>query len=326
MKDYLSIIRQPIEGELKEFIRLFDMSMSHSDGLLSQALAYIRQRSGKRMRPMLTLLIARAFGEVSEVTHRAGVGLELLHTASLVHDDIVDEAAERRGQRSVNAVYDNKVSVLVGDFILSSALLNVCQTQNVEIVRYLSALGQTLSNGEILQLTSNGSEQISEEAYFKVIMQKTAALFEACCTMGAMSVNASPEDINEAGLFGRQLGLIFQIRDDIFDYYESSEIGKPTGNDMLEGKLTLPVIHCVLNTSDKAIKAMAQRVKAHEATADDIARLIAFTKENGGIEYAEQVMQNMHTEAQYFLDKRVGDSAVRNALQAYLDYCIERSL
>lgn len=326
MTNYIDIIRQPIGVELEQFIAMFNESLSHSDGLLSQALDYIRQRAGKRMRPMLLLLMAKNFGTVTESTHRAGVGLELLHTASLVHDDIVDEASERRGQASVNAVYDNKVSVLVGDYILSAALLNVCQTHDVEMVRYLSKLGQTLSNGEILQLTSNGSETISEDAYYEVIKQKTAALFEACCVLGAMSVNASKEMVSEAQKFGQTLGVIFQIRDDIFDYYDSSQIGKPTGNDMAEGKLTLPAIYAVLNHGDDDILRIAMAVKNHEASQEDIARLVAFTKANGGIEYAEQVMQRMHAEAQQFIDERVGDNDLKTALQAYLDYTIKREI
>lgn len=326
MKNYLDDIRKPIEAELEDFIALFNGSLSHTDGTLEQALNFIRQRAGKRMRPMLILLMAKAFGEVSEVTHRAGVGLELLHTASLVHDDIVDEAEKRRGQASVNAVYDNKIAVLVGDYILSTALLNVCKTNDVEIVRYLSQLGQTLANGEILQLTSNGSEQISEEAYYEVIKQKTAALFEACCVMGTMSVGAPQELVEEAALFGQKLGIIFQIRDDIFDYYDSEEIGKPTGNDMAEGKLTLPAIHAVLAHGNDEIHAMAQRVKDHSATPQDIEQLIAFTKDNNGMEYAEQAMQKLYKEALEFVENRVGDAALKAALTAYLDFVIERTM
>lgn len=324
MKDYLSIIRKPIEADIEEFTKLFDDSLSHSDGQLSMALNYIRQRAGKRMRPMLTMLIAKVFGDTSDVTYRSAVGLELLHTASLVHDDVVDEAGERRGQSSVNAVYDNKIAVLVGDYILSAALLNVCETKNVAIVAYLSKLGQTLSNGEILQLTSNGSGQISEEAYYQVIKQKTAALFEACCALGSMSVGASEDDVKAAMMFGQQLGIIFQIRDDIFDYYDNSNIGKPTGNDMLEGKLTLPAIYAVLSSENTEMKTIALRVKAHKATAEDIAELVAFTKSNGGIEYAEKVMRELHFKAQQFLDSRVMDSVIKTSLQVYLDYCIER--
>ncbi|MDO4172397.1 MAG: polyprenyl synthetase family protein [Prevotellaceae bacterium] len=325
MNDYLSIIRQPIEAELGVFDALFADSLSHSDGQLSLALDYIRQRAGKRMRPILILLMSKVYGEVTESVYRAALGLELLHTASLVHDDIVDESAERRGQASVNAVYDNKVAVLVGDYILSTALLNVSQTGSHDIVRYLASLGQTLANGEILQLTSNGSADISEEAYYDVIKMKTAALFEACCAMGAMAVGAAKEKIDDARRFGQQLGIIFQIRDDIFDYYDSEEIGKPTGNDMAEGKLTLPVIHALLDTRDEAMMALAQRVKARSATPEDIARLVDFTKRNGGIEYAQSIMERLHGEATRYLERTVPDNALREALQAYLDYVIKRT-
>lgn len=324
MKDYISIIKQPIEQQLQVFDTMFAEVLSHSDGQLSMALDYIRRRAGKRMRPILILLIARSFGEVTETTYRAALGLELLHTASLVHDDIVDEAEERRGQASVNAVYGNKVAVLVGDYILSTALLNVAQTGSNAIVEYLGRLGQTLSNGEILQLTSNGSENISEDAYYEVIKLKTAALFEACCAMGSLSVNAREDCIAEAKDFGQQLGIIFQIRDDIFDYYDNPTIGKPTGNDMMEGKLTLPVIHALLTVRDDEMLTLARKVKRREATSEDIARLVLFTKQNGGIEYAEKVMAELHRKALTFIEKRVGDSTIKAALEAYLDYVIKR--
>ena len=324
MKDYVSIIKQPIEQQLQVFDTMFAEVLSHSDGQLSMALDYIRRRAGKRMRPILILLIARSFGEVTETTYRAALGLELLHTASLVHDDIVDEAEERRGQASVNAVYGNKVAVLVGDYILSTALLNVAQTGSNAIVEYLGRLGQTLSNGEILQLTSNGSENISEDAYYEVIKLKTAALFEACCAMGSLSVNAREDCIAEAKDFGQQLGIIFQIRDDIFDYYDNTAIGKPTGNDMMEGKLTLPVIHALLTVRDDEMLTLASKVKRREATSEDIARLVLFTKQNGGIEYAEKVMAELHRKALTFIEKRVGDSTIKAALEAYLDYVIKR--
>ena len=248
--DYLSLIKQPIEADLADFVDLFNKSLMHSDGLLSQVLDHIRQRAGKRMRPMLILLMARNFGKVSSVTQHSAVGLELLHTASLVHDDVVDESGERRGQASVNATYNNKVAVLVGDYILSTALLHVSYSHSEEIVRYLAELGRTLSNGEILQLNSISNEEISEEIYYEVINQKTAALFEACAGIGALSANASAVEVTAAKRFGQNLGIIFQIRDDIFDYYDSKEIGKPTGNDMTEGKLTLPVIYALKSTGD----------------------------------------------------------------------------
>ena len=324
--DYLSLIKQPIEAELTDFIDLFNKSLMHSDGLLSHALDHIRQRAGKRMRPMLILLMARNFGKVTDVTQHSAVGLELLHTASLVHDDVVDESGERRGQASVNATYNNKVAVLVGDYILSTALLHVSYSHSEEIVRYLAELGRILSNGEILQLNSISNEEISEDVYYQVIKQKTAALFEACAGIGAMSANASVIAIEEAKKFGQNLGIIFQIRDDIFDYYNSKEIGKPTGNDMAEGKLTLPVIYALKSTGNEEMMKLARKVKSNEVNADEIARLVAFTKENGGIEYADQRMWDFHAEAMNFLDTYVEDKAIYTALKAYLDYVIERKI
>ena len=324
--DYLSLIRQPIEAELTDFIDLFNKSLMHSDGLLSQALDHIRQRAGKRMRPMLILLMAKNFGKVTEVTQHSAVGLELLHTASLVHDDVVDESGERRGQASVNATYNNKVAVLVGDFILSTALLHVSYSHSEEIVRYLAELGRVLSNGEILQLNSISNQEISEEIYYQVIKQKTAALFEACAGIGVLSANASQIAIEEAKRFGQNLGVIFQIRDDIFDYYDSQEIGKPTGNDMAEGKLTLPVIYALKSTGDEEMMKLARKVKSHQVTPDEIARLVEFTKANGGIEYADKRMWDFHAEAMNFLDTYVEDKGIYNALKAYLDFVIERKV
>lgn len=324
--DYLSHIRKPIETELDDFVSLFNDSLDHADGMLKTVLDHIRQRAGKRMRPILILLMAKSFGRINPSTLHAAVGLELLHTASLVHDDVVDESGERRGQRSVNALYDNKIAVLVGDYILSTALLNVAQTENTTIVTYLSRLGQTLANGEILQLTSNGGSDISEETYYDVIRQKTAALFEACCAMGALSVGASQEDVKRAGEFGQKLGIIFQIRDDIFDYFDSKEIGKPTGNDMTEGKLTLPVIHCVLTSGNEEMRSIAHKVKNHDVSKEEIARLVAFTKENGGIEYAEKVMEKMSQECCGFISEYVENDDIAKALTAYVDFVIGRSL
>lgn len=323
--DYLSIIKHPIEAELADFVSLFNQSLSHEDGLLGSALEHIRKRAGKRMRPILILLIARNFGQITDVTQNAAVGLELLHTASLVHDDVVDESEERRGQASVNATYDNKVAVLVGDYILSTALLCVARTHSEQIVTYLAELGRTLSDGEILQLSNIGRKDISEDVYYDVIKQKTAALFEACAGIGALSSGASEEDVMAAKQFGQNLGIIFQIRDDIFDYYDSKEIGKPTGNDMAEGKLTLPVIHAVNNGGDEDMKRLALKVKDHSVTAEEIASLVDYTKRMGGIEYAEKRMWEFHAEAQRFLDERVGQQEIKEALQAYLDFVIKRN-
>lgn len=323
--DYLELIKRPIEQNLSDFIALFNESLSHSDGLLSQALNHIRQRGGKRMRPMLILLMAKNYGEVSSVTKHAAVGLELLHTASLVHDDVVDESTERRGQASVNATYDNKVAVLVGDYILSTALLNVAKTGNQRIVEYLAELGRTLAAGEILQLSNIQNEDISEEVYYQIIKNKTAALFEACASVGALSSGASADDVKLAAQFGQDLGIMFQIRDDIFDYYDSKEIGKPTGNDMTEGKLTLPVIYALNSHPIESMMTLARKVKSGTVNADEIACLVEFTKEQGGIEYAEEKMQEFRQKCQHYIDNNVSDADIKTALTAYVDYVIQRN-
>ena len=323
--DYLSLIQHPITQELSDFNQLFEESLSHADGLLSQALSHIRQRTGKRMRPMLILLIAKNFGGVTSIAQHAAVGLELLHTASLVHDDVVDESGERRGQASVNATYDNKVAVLVGDYILSTALLQVSFTHSEAIIQNLANLGRTLSNGEILQLSNIQNQDISEEVYYQVIKQKTAALFESCAVIGAQAGKATPEEVEAARQFGQTLGIIFQIRDDIFDYYESKEIGKPTGNDMAEGKLTLPVIYALNSTRNAAMLQLAHKVKDNTVTPDEIARLVAFTKQQGGIEYAEQRMDKLHQQTLDYIDKHVTDADIKTGLQAYIDYVVKRT-
>ena len=323
--DYLSLIKQPIEKDLNDFIELFNSSLTHEQTLLSEVLAHIRKRGGKRMRPILMLLMAKNYGQVSSVTQYSAVGLELLHTASLVHDDVVDESGERRGQASVNASYNNKVAVLVGDYILSTALLNVAHTGNQRIIEYLAELGRILAAGEILQLSNINNQEIREDVYYDVIKQKTAALFEACAAIGAISANASDEEVQKARQFGQNLGIMFQIRDDIFDYFDSKEIGKPTGNDMTEGKLTLPVIYALNTTDFEAMHTLAKKVKAGTVNKDEIAVLVEFTKQQGGIEYAEQKMQDFSKLCMSYIDECVTNKAVKEALTAYVDYVVQRN-
>lgn len=323
--DYQTVIKAPISAELADFIEMFNRSLDHEDGMLAQALNHIRQRGGKRMRPILILLIAKSFGAVTEVTQHAAIGLELLHTASLVHDDVVDESGERRGQASVNAIYDNKVSVLVGDYILSTALLHVSYTHRERIIRYLAQLGRTLSDGEILQLSNISNRDISEDVYYNIIKGKTAALFEACASIGALASGATDEEIEAAARFGQNLGIVFQIRDDIFDYYDSADIGKPTGNDMAEGKLTLPAIYAVNHDAPAEIRELAYKVKDRSISTDEICKLVAYTKANGGIEYAERRMWEFHDEACHFIDTYIHQDDIRQALRAYLDYVIKRN-
>ncbi len=322
--DYLSTIRKPIEDDMNNFVELFKLSLTHGEGMLEQVLKRIRERGGKRMRPMLVFLTARNLGEVTDVTQNAALGLELLHTASLVHDDVVDESAERRGAPSVNAAYNNKVAVLVGDYILSTALLRVALSDNHRIVQHLAELGRKLAAGEVLQLSNISNQEVSEDVYYQVIDQKTAVLFESCCILGAISVGASDEMIEKTAKFGHNVGMIFQIRDDIFDYYDSPEIGKPTGNDMLEGKLTLPVIYALTHHENPAVMNLAKKVKAGTINKDEIAVLIEYAKQHDGIKYAEKKMEEFAQEAQLFIDECVKPE-LKDSYKAYLDYVIQRN-
>lgn len=323
--DKLAAIRQPVLQEMAQYKALFDNALTHDDDFLGQALDYVRRRQGKMMRPLLVVLMARELGDVSVDSLRSALTLELLHTASLVHDDVVDESGERRGQRSVNAVYDNKVAVLVGDYLLSTSLLQAAMTGNIGVVEIISRLGGTLSEGEIYQLANIRNEAITEEAYFHIIHHKTAALFAACAELGAISAGADAEYVARAKRFGEIVGLCFQIRDDIFDYYADNRIGKPTGNDMREGKLTLPAIYAINNADNQEVRALAMRVKNGEATADDIAALVDYTKAHGGIEYAQRRMEELHAQALSLLDSW-HNAEVREALRGYIDFVVERSL
>ncbi len=322
--DSLTLIKRPILAEFSEFKERYGQALSHADGLLGSALLHIRQREGKHMRPLLTLLLAKNYGMVTDVTINAAIGLELLHAASLVHDDVVDESAERHGQSSVNATFNNKVAVLVGDYILSTALLHVSKTDNLQIMANLSEVGRKLAAGELLQLQNVQNTDFSEQVYYDVIRMKTASLFESCAVLGCLSVNASEADMEKARHFGETLGMMFQIRDDIFDYYDSREIGKPTGNDMTEGKLTLPVLYALKSTTYESMSKLALKVKAGTINTDEIAVLVEFTKQQGGIEYAESRMQDFYNESMVFIDECVKKEEIRNALVTYLDYVMKR--
>ncbi|WP_274949742.1 polyprenyl synthetase family protein [Bacteroides cutis] len=319
----ISLIKSPISVELEEFKKHFDTSLSSSNLLLNSVIAHIRQKNGKMMRPILVLLAAKLYGEVCPATLHAAVALELLHNASLVHDDVVDESTERRGQLSVNAIFNNKVAVLSGDYLLATALVEVGMTRNYDIIDVVSNLGQDLAEGELLQLSNVSNPHFSEDIYFDVISKKTAVLFAACTKAGALSVGVDGEKAEYARLLGEYIGLCFQIKDDIFDYYESKEIGKPTGNDMLEGKLTLPVLYALNSTENSTAQAIAVKVKSGTASDEEIAHLIDFAKQNGGIEYAIQTMYTYKEKALQLLSV-VPDTDVKKALISYLDYVIER--
>lgn len=324
--DKLSILRRPVEAELARYKELFQVALSHEDDYLGQALDYVRRREGKMMRPLLVVLMAREYGEVKEESLLSAVTLELLHTASLVHDDVVDESGQRRGQRSVNAVFDNKVAVLVGDYLLSVSLMQSARTGNIQVVEIISQLGATLSKGEVDQLANIRKEEISETAYFQIIRHKTAALFAACAQLGALSAGASPEAVERARKFGEIIGLCFQIRDDIFDYYKESAIGKPTFNDMSEGKLTLPAIYAVTHTDREDVKGWARKVKTGTATYEEMEALVNYTKQSGGMEYAEQYMMRLHDEAVELLENHWNNPEVKSALRGYIDFVVDRDL
>jgi len=324
--DVLQYIRKPIESEMDTYRQVFDSYMVHTNPLLREVLATIANRKGKMMRPMLTLLAAKLIGgAVNEDSIYAAATFEFFHTASLIHDDVVDESAERRGQESVNSAYSNQVAVLVGDFILANALRCAAKTGSVDLVNSVSDAAQSLSSGELLQLHNVNNQTIDEVVYFDIIRNKTAALFAACAEAGALSVSSDKSVRRIMAQFGENVGICFQIRDDIFDYSSDAAIGKPTGNDMKEGKLTLPVIHAVLVSGSDEMHALARKVKSRMVSQAEIDTLVEFTKANGGIEYAEAVMNSYAQKAKDLLAS-FPDSDAKQALIAYVDYVIDRSL
>ena len=319
----LEQIKRPISAEFEVFKQKFDASLQSSNPLLGEVINFIKQRNGKMMRPMLALLMAKLCGEIKDSTYYAAISLELLHTASLVHDDVVDESDKRRGQSSVNAVYDNKVSVLVGDYLLATSLTNAALTADVQLVELVSRLGQALSEGEIIQLSNTNASDFSEDVYFDVIRKKTAALFSTASEAGARSVKCTDEMAQKAALFGELIGIAFQIKDDIFDYYTSDVLGKPTGNDMKEGKLTLPSLYVLNALQDESMIALALKIRALDATDEEIAQFIEYVKSNGGIEYATKVMKDYRDKAIEVLPSTASQD-LKDALTAYIDYVIER--
>lgn len=321
--DKLKLIRRPIETEMDRYVTLFNSVFSHQDDLLGRMLSYVRSRQGKMMRPMLVVLTAKEFGQVNDNVLRSAVTLELLHTASLAHDDVVDESNERRGSASVNAVFGNKASILVGDYLLSRALHEAAKTDKIGIVEVVAKLGGTLSEGELRQLSNIQEATASEESYFDIIRHKTAALFESCGRLGALSVSAPKEMVEVCAKLGELIGICFQIRDDIFDYFDDPKIGKPTGSDMREGKLTLPSLYAVKTADSDEVSTWAQQVMECRADEETITRFVEYTKDCGGIEYAKGVMQDYAQQAYRLLDN-FKNAEVREALGHYIDFTVER--
>ena len=320
--DVMQTILQPIATEMATFRQMQDDLAVNPNPLLREIILHVNKQRGKQMRPMMVLLFGKMYGAVTDATYSAALALELLHTASLVHDDVVDDSMQRRGQASVNAIYNNKLAVLVGDYLLSTSLVFTGRCGDPRITHIIGALGQTLSDGEIFQMFHSHEKLVSEEVYTEIIRKKTASLFASCAEIGALSAGASQEDIDRARQIGEYIGICFQIRDDIFDYY-SNDVGKPTGNDMREGKLTLPIIYAVRTQGDDRIRTMIDRLKNGELADAEIIELIEFAKQHGGIEYAEQTMQNYRNKALALLPEGIGEE-MRQAITAYMDAVISR--
>ena len=324
--DIIKQIRRPIAEDMEKYKLLFDSYLQHSDPLLHEVFLNISSRKGKMMRPMLTLLVIRLLGGVidDKAMHTAAT-FEYFHTASLVHDDIVDESEQRRGVKSIHCSYGNKVAVLVGDYLLANGLLCASKVDSPRLVGIVSKAAQALASGEILQLSNVSNQSIDENVYYDIINRKTAALFSACSEAGALRASTDENVIQNMSLFGHYVGMCFQIRDDIFDYDSSADIGKPTGNDMKEGKLTLPLIYALNHSNDEYMQKLAHKVKSGEISYDEIDELVSFTRSNGGIEYAEHVMKTFADRAKDVLSS-YPDGEIKSSLMMYVDYVIKRDL
>ena len=320
--DILDKIKAPVAAELEQFNDTFRKTLYTNNPLLERAVEHLLKAPGKQVRPLLVMLAARMVGKVDEKVINVALALEMLHTASLVHDDVVDESERRRGLPSLSAFLSNQVAVLSGDFILSKALECAALTDDVRVVRYISQLGQLLADGELLQLDNQESEVLSEAVYFDIIGRKTASLFSVCARLGALAAGGTESEAERLAQFGKLVGLCFQLRDDVFDY-GTAEVGKPLGNDMKEGKLTLPAIYAVKHSDDASIQELALKVRRREASAEEIQRLIDFTVSQGGIEYAQWHMKDMQGMADGLIDE-TRDASITEALHLLASFVAER--
>ena len=318
----LKDIQAPVKEEMNEFELKFRQSMKSKVMLLDKIMDYIIKRKGKQMRPLFVFLTAAITGNINEATHRGAALIELLHTASLVHDDVVDNAHYRRGFFSINALWKNKIAVLVGDFLLSKGLLLSLKNDDFELLRIVSNAVQQMSEGELLQMEKARKLDITEELYYEVIRQKTASLITSCCQVGASSGGGTAEDIAKMGTFGTNVGMAFQIKDDLFDY-ENAAIGKPTGIDIRERKMTLPVIYALKHSSSSEVSTIKKMITDSEKKADNVKKVIEFVKEKGGIDYATKRMNDFLSEAIAIL-KSYPDSVYRNSLEQLLAFTIAR--
>lgn len=319
-------IKQPIVREMELFERKFHESMSSKVALLNRITYYIVNRKGKQMRPMFVFLTAKMIsgGTVNERTYRGASVIELIHTATLVHDDVVDDSNRRRGFFSINALWKNKIAVLVGDYLLSKGLLLSIDNGDFDLLRIISVAVREMSEGELLQIEKARRLDITEDIYYEIIRQKTATLIAACCALGACSVEPDGLNTEKMRKFGELIGMAFQIKDDLFDYTDDA-IGKPTGIDIKEQKMTLPLIYTLNNSTSKEKKWLINSVKNHNKDRKRVKEVIAFVKEKNGLVYAEQKMAQFQQEALLILSQ-YPPSPYRESLELMVNYVIERKI
>ena len=317
-------ITEVIGYEMESFNKTLADTLSTDNVLLKSIIDYYLQTKGKQIRPMLVILSSRLFGEVNENTLSAAVAVELLHNASLIHDDVVDSSPLRRGRKTVNNLWDNRVAVLVGDYFVSTALQSAIKSNNLDTISLIAALGKELATGEISQIETADDHILDEKRYFNVIKQKTASLFSSCMLMGGYSNGANQEQLKAVETFGEKLGLCFQIKDDIFDYFSDDIVGKPTGSDLKEGKVSLPLLYAIYSNNDSRNADMRELLSKQALSDDEIAILVEYAKEMKGIEYAEEVMQKLRNDAAEALSI-FPDSNIKETLLKILDYIITRN-
>ena len=319
----LSDIKEPISEHLDVFEKKFRASMKSNVPLLDIITRYILKRKGKQMRPMFVFLAADIHGQIGDSTYVAASLIELLHTATLVHDDVVDDSNERRGFFSINALWKNKVAVLVGDYLLSKGLLLSLDNNEFQLLKIVSEATREMSEGELLQIEKARKLDVDEAVYFEIIRKKTASLIASCCASGAASVKADESTIQKMKTFGEKVGIAFQIKDDLFDYESSNKTGKPNGIDIKEQKMTLPLIY-MLNQSGRAEKRkVVNIIKNHNTNPEKVRQVIDLVNQGGGIEYARQKMMDYHDEALRILEE-FPESPSRNSLRDLVNYTIER--
>jgi octaprenyl-diphosphate synthase len=319
----LTGIKKPVETEMAEFEVYFSRTMRSNIPLLNIILNYILRRKGKQMRPLLVFLTARLNGEIAESTYIAATCIELLHTASLVHDDVVDDASERRGALSINALWNSKIAVLLGDYLLSKGMHICVEKSRYDMLEIISEAVKSMSEGELLQLQKARKLNIKEEDYYKIIISKTAALLAACTACGARSVSEDSETIQLMKDFGENIGVAFQIRDDILDYEGTGITGKTVGNDIKEKKITLPLIHALEQSSNLKKRHILNIVKSRKKTKSEISEVISFVVEYGGLDYAELKMNQYRDKALAILDS-YSDSEVKDSLREFVQYTTSR--